>query len=189
MAIRNRIVEHVEVMASELVPHELNYREHPEEQAEALAASYEDVGFARSLLGYRLADGRIQLIDGHLRRDYDPGMMVTVEVLDVTEEEAAKLLLTLDPLAGLARTNRQVHEALAERAGTAHESLKALWSLTSKAAAGVEEAIRKAKKSSSAGAMDGMRYIIHVECVDDRDQVTKLQQLAGLGYKCHARFG
>ena len=40
------------------------------------------------------------LIDGHLRAETAPDMMVPVLVLDVTEEEADKLLLTLDPLAG-----------------------------------------------------------------------------------------
>jgi hypothetical protein len=34
----------------------------------------------------------------------DPEMIVSVEVLDVNEEEAKKLLLSLDPLATLAGT-------------------------------------------------------------------------------------
>jgi hypothetical protein len=45
--------------------------------------------------------GRLKLLDGHLRRDLDPDMEVDVEILDVTEEEARKLLLTIDPLAAL----------------------------------------------------------------------------------------
>src|SRR5436305_14750416 len=104
-SIRNRIHEHLQVRAGELVPHPLNFRRHPDSQRQALTASYEEVGFARSLLGYRLADGRIQLLDGHLRRDLDPAMEVTVEVLDVSEDEARKLLLTIDPLAALAETD------------------------------------------------------------------------------------
>jgi hypothetical protein len=48
---------------------------------------------------YELPDGRLNLIDGHLRRDIDPDMEVDAEVLDVTEEEARKLMLTIDPLA------------------------------------------------------------------------------------------
>jgi hypothetical protein len=31
-----------------------------------------DVGFARSLLAYELPDGRLKLLDGHLRRDGSP---------------------------------------------------------------------------------------------------------------------
>jgi hypothetical protein len=43
-------------------------------------------------------------LGGHLRRDLDPDMEVDVEVLDVTEDEARKLLLTIDPLTALALT-------------------------------------------------------------------------------------
>jgi hypothetical protein len=63
------------------VPHEWNFRLHPENQRAVLAAIYQEVGFARSLLAYELADGRLKLIDGHLRRDMDPDMEVDVEIL------------------------------------------------------------------------------------------------------------
>lgn len=76
MSVRNRIIDHVTVKARDLVPHPLNFRKHPERQRKALKASYEEIGFARSLLGYRTDDGKIQLIDGHLRRDFDPDMDV-----------------------------------------------------------------------------------------------------------------
>ena len=95
--IRNRIKTHRKIRAGDLVPHEWNFRAHPEHQKAALAGIYEEVGFARSLLAYELPDGRLKLIDGHLRRDFDPDLEVDVEVLDVTEEEARKLLLTIDP--------------------------------------------------------------------------------------------
>ena len=68
-SIRNRIKEHRRVRAGDLVPHELNFRRHPHYQRRALGAVYEQVGFARSLLAYELPDGRLKLIDGHLRRD------------------------------------------------------------------------------------------------------------------------
>src|SRR4029077_7024858 len=98
-AIRNRIKAHRQVRAGDLVPHEWNFRSHPGAQQAALQAIYREVGFARSLLAYELADGRLKLIDGHLRRDLDPDMLVDVEILDVTEEEARKLLLSINPLA------------------------------------------------------------------------------------------
>jgi hypothetical protein len=68
------------------------------------------VGFARSLLAYELPDGRLKLIDGHLRRELDPEM--EVEVLDVNDEEAQALLLSIDPLAALAQMQEQVHDRL-----------------------------------------------------------------------------
>ncbi len=80
---RNRIKSHRKIRAGDLVPHEWNFRLHPEAQKAALQAIYQEIGFARSLLAYELPDGRLKLIDGHLRRDLDPNLEVDVEVLDV----------------------------------------------------------------------------------------------------------
>src|SRR5260370_21718438 len=107
-AIRNRIKAHRLVRAGDLVPHEFNFRTHPGHQHAALKALYREVGFARSLLAYELPDGRLKLIDGHLRRDIDPDMEVEVEILDVTDEEPRMLLLSIDPLAALAETPKQL---------------------------------------------------------------------------------
>src|SRR6516165_8597519 len=107
-APRYRIKGHRRVRAGDLVPHELNPRTHSDAQRAALAALYAEVGFARSLLAYELPDGRLKLIDGHLRRDLDPNMEVDVEVLDVNDAEARALLLSIDPLANLARTDDAV---------------------------------------------------------------------------------
>ena len=63
---------------------------------------YDEIGFARSLLAYRLPDGRLKLIDGHLRQSMSPTWRSQVEVLDVTDAEARALLLAIDPLAQLA---------------------------------------------------------------------------------------
>jgi hypothetical protein len=65
------------VRAGDLVAHEFNFRTHPAHQRAALEALYQEVGFARSLLAYELPDGRLKLIDGHLRRDVDPDMEVS----------------------------------------------------------------------------------------------------------------
>src|SRR5271156_4971130 len=125
--IRNRIKGHRRVRAGELVPHEWNYRLHPEEQKGALAALYREVGFARSLLAYELPDGRLKLIDGHLRREIEPDMEVEVEVLDVNEEEARALLLSIDPLVELGQMQEQLYERLRANTKTAAPELEAMW--------------------------------------------------------------
>ena len=96
-SVRNRIKTHRKVRAGDLVANEWNFRGHPEHQKPALGAIYREVGFARSLLAFELPDGRLKLIDGHLRRDLNPDMLVDVEILDVSEEEVRKLLLSIDP--------------------------------------------------------------------------------------------
>src|SRR5947199_846543 len=128
--IRNRIKSHRRVRAGDLVPHEWNFRVHPELQRAALRTLYEQIGFARSLLAYELPDGRLKLLDGHLRRDLDPDMEVDVEVLDVNDDEARALLLSIDPLASLAETQEQIHRRLLEITPTDFEELKAAWRAT-----------------------------------------------------------
>ena len=175
--IRNRIVEHVRVRAGDLQPNPLNFRRHPAGQRNALIASYEEVGFARSLLGYRRADGKIQLIDGHLRRDLDPDMLVTVEVLDVTEEEARKLLLTIDPLAQLAETDAQTLAHLAEITKADSQVLNDFW----KSLQAQEPAAPPAAAEEPALPE---QFLILVECRDEEQQVELLERFEAEGIRC-----
>src|SRR5437868_15439883 len=99
--IRNRIKAHRRVRAGDLVPHEFNFRVHPDKQKAALRDLYEEIGFARRLLAYELPDGRLKLIDGHLRRHLNPDMQVDGEVLDLSDAEARTPLLSMDPVAAL----------------------------------------------------------------------------------------
>src|SRR3989449_9365041 len=126
-SIRNRIKGHRRVRAGDLVPHELNFRLHPELQKAALQALYREVGFARSLLAYELPDGRLKLIDGHLRRDLDPDLEVEVEVLDVNEDEARTLLVSIDPLAALAVAQEQLRDRLRGIVPAAPPEREAAW--------------------------------------------------------------
>jgi hypothetical protein len=176
MPIRNRIVEHLQVRAGDLLPHPLNFRRHSTVQRRALAASYEEVGFARSLLGYRLPDGRIQLIDGHLRRDINPDMLVTVEVLDVTEEEARKLLLTIDPVVGLAETDTEALARLTEITPADSEVLRGFWqSLANKEPA--DNPLIEEKPPPE-------QFLILVHCRDEMQQVELLERFQSEGLSC-----
>ena len=128
--IPTRIKSHRRGRAGDLVPHEWNFRIHPEVQRTALLALYEEVGFARSLLAYELPDGRLKLLDGHLRRDLDPEMEVDVEILDVNDAEARALLLSIDPLASLAQTQEQLRDRLLELTPSPNADLQAAWEAT-----------------------------------------------------------
>ena len=179
-AVRNRIVEHVTVRAGDLLPHPLNYRLHPDAQRQALAASYEEIGFARSLLGYRLADGRIQLIDGHLRRELDPELPVVVEILDVSDEEARKLLLTLDPLTALAQADEETLGRLRELTATDAPALRRLWDLTTGGSLPTPppESVRPPAHTE--------QYLVLVECTDEEEQMQLLERFQAEGLRCKA---
>ena len=105
MEIRDRVRELRRVKARDLVPNAKNWRIHPKAQASALRGLLAEVGYADALLARELSDGKLQLIDGHLRAETTPNAIVPVLVLDVTAEEADKLLATLDPLATMAEAD------------------------------------------------------------------------------------
>jgi hypothetical protein len=108
MEIRDRIVELRRVPARDLIPNPKNWRRHPKSQATAMRAMLREIGYADATLARVNENGRLVLIDGHLRRDsIDPDQLLPVLVLDVTEAESDKLLLTLDPLAAMAVTGSE----------------------------------------------------------------------------------
>jgi len=103
-SIRNRVKELRHVPASELAANPLNWRTHPAGQQAAIRGILAEVGIAGALLAYETPDG-LRLIDGHLRRDAAPDSEWPVLVLDVTEDEARKLLATVDPISAMAATD------------------------------------------------------------------------------------
>jgi hypothetical protein len=180
MTIRNRIKEHRRVRAGDLVPHEQNWRNHPDSQKEALKALYAEVGFARSLLVYELPDGRLKLIDGHLRRELDPDMLVDVEVLNVDDNEARKLLLSMDSVAGLAEADKEVVAQLREITQADSPVLADLWRSLAESEAATRAALEDVVKPPPE------QFLIVVECRDEKDQVELLQKLEAQGITCRA---
>ena len=104
MVMKDRIKELRRVPASELRANPKNWRRHPPAQEAALRGVLDEIGFADALIA-RETDAGLELIDGHLRQEVMGDQPVPVLVLDVTEEEADKLLLTLDPLAMMAHAD------------------------------------------------------------------------------------
>lgn len=124
--IRDRIVELQRVAPRDLVPNPKNWRRHPARQAAALRGVLQEIGYADALLARALPDGRLMLIDGHLRAETTPHQLVPVLVLDVDEAEADKLLATLDPLAAMAETDKLAFKDLASFVQTDSAELREL---------------------------------------------------------------
>jgi hypothetical protein len=180
--MRNRIVRHVRVRAGDLVPHELNPRVHSDAQRRALALLYEEIGFARSLLAYPLADGRLKLIDGHLRASMTPDEMLDVEVLDVNEAEARALLLAIDPLAQLAGYEADTLDKLREIVEADSAAIKSLWSTLQDAAARTKRAMEKP------GEELPPQFYVLIECADEEEQRDLLKRFQDEGLKCQAKM-
>lgn len=182
--MRNRIKDHRKVRAGDLLPHEFNYRTHPESQVTALQALYAEVGFARSLLAFELTDGRLKLLDGHLRRQMHPEEIVDVEVLDLNDDEARKLLLSLDPLASLAGTDAAVHARLREITHSDAAALQALWQSTSAAEAATKAALEAAEPSAPVAPRE--QFLILIECANEAEQAELLERFQQDGLRCKA---
>ncbi len=133
--IRDRIRELRRVRAGDLIPNPRNWRRHPKAQTEALRGLLTEIGYADALLAQELPDGRLMLIDGYLRAETTPESAVPVLVLDVTDAEADKLLLTLDPLAAMAESDTERIEALLQTVRTDDQAVEGLLRRTAGAAA------------------------------------------------------
>ncbi len=125
MTIRDRIQELRRVPASQLLPNPRNWRRHPKAQADALCGLLAEVGYADALLARETPQG-LMLIDGHLRAETTPDSVVPVLVLDVTEAEADKLLVTIDPLVAMAETDRDALADLLQNVQTASDDVEAM---------------------------------------------------------------
>jgi len=182
MQIRDRIKELRRVRAADLVPNAKNWRTHPVAQRDALRGVLADIGYADALLVRELSDGRLELIDGHLRAETTPDMLVPVLVLDVDEQEAHKILITHDPLAAMAEADeRQVRELVAVCDFESPQVVQMLDQL--------EQDIEKANQQFSelnerpeVVIPDSFQVVI--ECRDESEQQAMYERMRKEGYRC-----
>lgn len=123
MNVRDRVKELRRVPAGELRPSPHNWRTHPREQLDALRGVLAEVGYAGAALAYELADGSLELIDGHARAETCGDATIPVLVLDVTPDEAKKLLATFDPLGAMATADTARLDALLREVQTGNEAV------------------------------------------------------------------
>ena len=180
MLYRDRIKELRRVRASELRASPRNWRTHPPRQKEALQSVLQQVGYADALLAREADDGALELIDGHLRAETTPNMLVPVLVLDVSQQEADVILATHDPLTGMAEHNTS---ALAELLSDTHINSDEL----NQALAGlVEESPDQLSQLHVPSHENSIPDVFHilVQCADERVQEALYNQLKSEGHTC-----
>jgi hypothetical protein len=106
-----------------------------------------------------------------------------VEILDVTEDEARQLLLTIDPLAALAQTQDQIHDRLREITPIDDAELKALWENEAHKLLALEPPPWPGIK----GIED--QFLILVTCRTEKEQVELLRRFKDDGVECKALVG
>jgi hypothetical protein len=122
----NRIVGYGEEAPDQLLANPRNFRIHPKNQQDAVAGVLDEVGWVQSVIVNKRTG---HLVDGHLRVSIalrDDAPTVPVVYVDLSPDEEALILATLDPLAGLAGTDREKLEQLLSEVGTSNPEIQAL---------------------------------------------------------------
>jgi hypothetical protein len=182
MQIRDRIKELRRVPASQLRPHPKNWRKHPQSQQDALRGVLAEIGYADALLAREMPDGSLELIDGHLRAETTPEMEVPVLIVDLDEQEAAKLLALLDPLAGMAETDQDILADLLAGVETQNEAVQAMLDGMLAPPELPAEDEPSMEPSPEVEVHDAFQVV--VECADEAEQKTVYERLTGEGLKC-----
>jgi hypothetical protein len=126
-------------------------------------------------LARELADGSLELIDGHLRAETTPDAEVPVLVVDLDDDEAAKLLAVHDPLAAMAETNREALAELLEGVETENAAVRKL----------LDDTLGVPLESPEPPEVDiPEAFQVVVECRDEDQQREVFERLVGEGFKC-----
>jgi DNA modification methylase len=123
---RDRVKELIRVKASELRASASNWRLHGDQQKAAMRGILDEVGFVSGLIAFRDKRGKLTLIDGHLRKEISGDELVPVQVVDLTEAEAKKILATFDPIGAMATSNAEALESLLAGVKTDSEGVAAM---------------------------------------------------------------
>lgn len=182
MRIRDRIRQLRRVKAAELRPHPNNWRRHPDAQRDALRGLLAEVGYADALLVRELEDGSLQLIDGHLRAEITPEAEVPVLVLDLDDQETAKLLALHDPLAGLAEPDDAGLAGLLAEVETEDDALEQLIEEMLGEATCPPDAEPETDPPPEVAVPDSFQVV--VECRDETQQKAVYERMTAEGFKC-----
>jgi hypothetical protein len=183
MNIRDRVKELRRVLASQLKPNPKNWRSHPKEQADALRGVLAEIGFAGAALVRELEDGSLELIDGHLRAETTGDQPIPVLVLDVTEEEANKLLLSFDPIGAMATADAEKLDSLLKEVSFTNDAVNALLESVAHDAG---LALPEEEPQPPGPETIPEKYQILIEFDNETTQATWLEKLTAEGLACRS---
>jgi hypothetical protein len=109
---QNRIVRYGEEAPDQLLANDKNWRTHPQAQQDALEGALRKVGIVQNVV-VNERSGR--MIDGHLRVQMaiSSGQpTVPITYVDLSDDEEALILATIDPVTGLAGTDQKLLDSL-----------------------------------------------------------------------------
>jgi len=122
----NRIVGSGEESLDQIQFNPRNWRVHPLNQQNALKGVLEEVGWVQEVIINKRTGN---LVDGHLRCQLaarEGAKTIPVKYVDLSEEEEALVLSTLDPIAAMAATDRAKLDDLMRGIQSDNEQVQAL---------------------------------------------------------------
>src|SRR6476660_5436567 len=122
---RNRIVGHGEEDAEQLLANPRNWRIHPKNQQDALIGVLTEEGWVQDIIVNKRTGF---VVDGHARvaLAISAGERVPVVYVDLSEQEEALILATLDPLSAMAATDEDLLAGLVGELDVSNGAVKAL---------------------------------------------------------------
>lgn len=180
MHIVDRVKELRRVRASELKPNPRNWRTHPARQQDALRGVLADVGFANAVVARELDDGSLELVDGHLRVETAGDAVLPVLVVDLTDDQATKVLLTHDALAGMAGVDA---DNLASLLGDVQFDNQAVETMLAEVAQSSANSPPLPVESAAEVEIPEL-YQVTVECEDESQQQELFERLRDEGFRC-----
>lgn len=127
----NRIVRHGTADPAQLAANPRNWRIHPQAQQDALRGVLSDVGWVQSVI---VNESTGYVVDGHARIALalrTGQATVPVTYVDLTHDEEALILATLDPIAAMAVADAEQLEQLLGEVATEQQALVELLHSTS----------------------------------------------------------
>ena len=109
---QNRITRYGEEAPDQLLANDKNWRVHPKAQQDALEGALRKVGIVQNVV---VNERSGKMIDGHLRAQMaiSSGQpTVPITYVDLSDEEEALILATIDPVTGLAGTDQKLLDSL-----------------------------------------------------------------------------
>jgi len=122
--IKNRIVGSGEEQLDQIMFNPRNWRIHPLSQQDALKGVLEEVGWVQQVIVNKRTGN---LIDGHLRCQLaarEGAVTIPVVYVDVSEDEEALVLATLDPIGAMAATDKQKLDELFQDINSDNENVQ-----------------------------------------------------------------
>jgi len=113
--IRDRVVGFERISKDDIEPHPLNWRIHSETQRQKFRSILSDVGFASAIVARKTESGRVQILDGHMRFEEHDGDTVPVLLVDLSDEEAERLLATFDWIGAQASADETVFRQILDK--------------------------------------------------------------------------